>query len=142
MNRISAVGLAVLLLFGSALDARATDPVKRRLLLQVSEDSVDRMMVALNNAIHVKEHYGPERVDVAIVVFNAGVQTLKYYAPIPLVNRWNRAHDMGVGILVCERSLRGARLKPAEMLPNLGFVPGAVVEILERSAQGWVNVRP
>ena len=142
MMRNTTVFLAMLMLLGWALGAQATDPVKRRLLLQVSEDSVDRMMVALNNAIHVKEHYGPENVDVAIVVFNAGIQTLKYYAPIPLVNRWERARGMGVDILVCEQSLRGAKLKPAEMLPNLSYVPGGVMEIMERTADGWVNVRP
>ena len=142
MKRRSTVFLVLLMLLGWVLSAQATDPVKRRLLLQVSEDNLDRMMVALNNAIHVKEHYGPENVDVAIVVFNAGVQTLKYYAPIPLVNRWERAHDMGIDILVCEQSLRNAKLKPAEMLPNLSYVPGGIVEIMERPADGWAYVRP
>jgi intracellular sulfur oxidation DsrE/DsrF family protein len=128
--------------FVSVPATQAEEPVKRRLLLQVSEESVDRMMVALNNALHVKQHYGPERVEVAVIAFSGGVQTLKHYAPIPLVNRLRKAQAQGVSILVCEQSLRAADLKPAQMLPDIEYVPAAVVEILERSSEGWVNVRP
>lgn len=142
MKRFSAYWLAGLLLIGLAFGALGAEPVKRRLLLQVSEDSIDKMMTALSNGIHVKEHYGPDNVEVAVIVFSRGVETVKYYAPIPLANRWNRAQELGISILVCENSLKNAKLKPAELLPNVGFVPTAVVEIMERSAEGWVNVRP
>ena len=139
-------GIIVLtaLLSGLALAsaAQAEEPVKRRLLLQVSEENIDRMMVALNNALHTKEHYGPERVEVAVIVFSGGVQTLKPYAPIPLVNRLRKAQDQGVSVLVCEQSLRSAKLTPSQMLPDIEYVPAAVVEIVERSMDGWVNVRP
>jgi intracellular sulfur oxidation DsrE/DsrF family protein len=145
MNRSAlwVIGVTTLLcglVLASAVQAE--EPVKQRLLLQVSEENVDRMMVALNNALHVKQHYGPEHVEVAVIAFSGGVQTLKHYAPIPLVNRLRKAQDQGVSVLVCEQSLRSANLKPAQMLSDIDYVPAAVVEILERSMDGWVNVRP
>ena len=126
--------------FASGLEA--AEPVRHRLLLQVSEDHLDRLMTSLQIARQVKEHYGPDQVEVVLVVFGAGVQNLKYYAPVALKNRLARVRDLGVRVLVCERSLRNAGLTPSKMLPDIEFTPNGVVTLLEQIEQGWVNVRP
>lgn len=134
--------LLALLALGLALSLQAAEPVKHRLLLQVSEDSLDRMMTTLQIARQVKEHYSPDQVEVVLVVFGAGVRNLQYYAPVALQNRLARARDLGVRVLVCEDSLRNAGLTPSKMLPDIEFTPNGVVTLLEQIEQGWVNVRP
>ncbi len=147
MNRGSAMRLRIGLLLCLALVcccglAVSAEQVKYRLILQVSEDSVDRLMVALNNARNVQQQFGPEHVEVQIVVFSGGVQTVKFYAPIPVAERVKQAKYEGVRLLVCENSMRAAKLTPSQMLQEVGYVPSGVAEIVEKVSQGWVNVKP
>ncbi len=122
--------------------AHAVDRMKYRLQLQVSEDSVERLMLALNIAKHVQNEFGPTNVDVQIVVFGPGVQTLKYYAPIPVATRVREAKYNGVRIEACLYSMRAAHLKPAQMLPEINYVPSGVVDMMEKQSQGWITIRP
>jgi intracellular sulfur oxidation DsrE/DsrF family protein len=136
--------LLVLMVLGIALlpAAHAVDRMKYRLQLQVSEDSVERLMLALNIAKHVQNEFGPTNVEVQIVVFGPGVQTLKYYAPIPVATRVRQAKYNGVRIEACLYSMRAAHLKPAQMLPEINYVPSGVVDLMEKQSQGWITIRP
>lgn len=131
--------LVLMLLSGVAM---AQENVKYRLLLQVSEDSVERLMMTLNTAKFVQKEFGAPNVDVQIVVYGPGVQTLKYYAPIPVADRVREAKYEGIRIVACDHSMRAAKLKPANMLKEISYVPSGVVEIMQRSAEGWIYVRP
>ncbi len=136
------LGLAVLLLAFLSAPVWAAEQVKYRLLLQVSEDNVDRMMTALNIAKHVQNEFKAPNVNVEIVVLGGGIQTLKYYAPIPIADRVREAKYNGVRIVVCDYSMKAAKLKPSQMLQDVSYVPSGVVEIMEKASEGWIYVRP
>lgn len=133
---------SVFFLFLSFSQAHAVENVKYRLLLQVSEDSVDRLNQALNISKQVNEQYGPENIEIQIIVFGAGVQTLKYYAPIPIADKVKEVRYEGVRIAICDYSMKNAKLKPSDMLQDVTYVPSGVGEILEKVSKGWVLVRP
>jgi len=114
MKRIRLIGIIILL--GLSVVGMAAEQLKYRLLLQVSEDSVDKLNTALNSARSALEAFGPENIDVEIVVYGAGVQTLKYYAPIPIADKVKEVTTEGVRIVVSENSMRRAKLRPADML--------------------------
>jgi len=76
MKRIRLIGTVLLLCMSAS--GMAAEQLKYRLLLQVSEDSVDKLNMALNNARSALKSFGPESIDIEIVVYGAGVQTLKY----------------------------------------------------------------
>ena len=122
--------------------AHAAEKLKYRLQLQVSEDSNERLMLALNTARYVQKEFGAPNVAIQIVVFGPGVQTLKYYAPTPIAARVREARYEGIRVVACEYSMRAARLKPAQMLREVSYVRSGVVEMLEKDAQGWLTVRP
>lgn len=138
--KFSFIALLLLALLTSPLTA--AEKVKYRLVMQVSEDSVDRLVLALKNAEHVQEQFGPENVEVQIVAFGGGIETLKYYSPIPVADKVREAKHEGVRIVVCDYSMRARKLKPAEMLPEIGYVPSGVAEIMERVQEGWIYIRP
>lgn len=125
-----------------SLPLQASNPIKYRVLLQVSEDSVDRLNLALNNAKNLVEAFGPENVDIEIVFFGGGVQTLKYYSPFPIADKVKRATTEGVRIVVCEKAMRAARLKPSDMLQQVRYVPSGVAELVEKQTLGWSYIRP
>ena len=126
----------------TALAAQAAEQLKYKVLIQVSEDSVERLMAALNAAKFVQQEYGAPNVGVEIVVFGPGVQTLKYYAPIPVADRVKQAKANGVQISICDYSMRAAKLRPSDMLRDVSFVRSGIGEIIEKQTQGWVYVRP
>lgn len=134
--------LFVLLLSLTAFQVQAAEQLKYKVLLQVSEDSVERLMAALNAAKFVQQEYGAPNVSIEIVVFGAGVQTLKYYAPIPVGDRVKIAKANGVRIAVCDYSMRAAKLRPSEMMREVSFVRSGIGEVIEKQQQGWVYIHP
>lgn len=133
--------LALMLLVTSQLSL-AAQPVKYRMLLQVSENSVDKLNVALNNAMNVQEVFGPENIEVELVVFGDGVNTLKYYAPIPIADKVEEATAEGLRIVVCEIAMRSHKLRPSDMLEEVRYVQSGVAELVEKQTEGWSYIRP
>jgi hypothetical protein len=139
--KLKSFGL-VLLLASMSLVGHAAEQVKEHLLIQVSEDSIEQLNSALNAAKFVQAQYGAPNVEIEIVVFGPGVQTLKYYAPKPIPERVKQEKYNGIRIVVCDYSMRAAKLRPSDMLRDVSYVPSGVVEIMEKQKLGWSYVRP
>ncbi len=120
----------------------AAEQLKYKVLLQVSDDSMERLMAALNAAKFIQEEYGAPQVAVSIVVFGFGVQTMKQYAPIPVADRVRQAKANGIRIVICDRSMRAAKLRPSDMLRDVSYVRSGVTEIIEKQQQGWTYLHP
>lgn len=120
----------------------ATEQVKYRVLLQVNEDSIDKMNTALNTARNIQHTFGPENIEVEIVLFGDGIKTVKYYAPIPIADKVKEVTTEGVRIVACEIALRTHKLRPSDMLQEIRYVPSGVAEIVEKQTAGWSYVRP
>lgn len=133
--------LALMLLVASQLSL-AAQPVKYRMLLQVSENSVDKLNMALNSAMNVQEIFGPKNIVVELVVFGDGVNTLKYYAPIPIADKVEEATAEGLRIVVCEIAMRSHKLRPSDMLEEVRYVQSGVAELVEKQTEGWSYIRP
>jgi len=135
------------LVFGLVLGAVTTvgiaaEQVKYRVLLQVSENSVDKMNLALNNAANLQTQFGPDNIEIEIVVYGDGINTLKYYAPIPIADKVEERTTEGVRIVACEIALRTHKLRPSDMLEQVRYVPSGVAELVEKQQEGWAYVRP
>lgn len=122
--------------------AAAAEAPRYRLLLQVSEESLDLLNLSLNNAKNAQENFGPDNIEIEIVVFGGGVHTLKYYMPTLLAEKVKLSIYSGVRIVLCEHSLRAANLRASDMLPDVRYVPSGIVELVEKQTQGWSYVRP
>jgi hypothetical protein len=46
----------------------------------------------------------------------------------------------GVKIVACEQTMKGAKLTRKDMIPGIGYVPGGIVEVVERQRDGWAYV--
>lgn len=140
-GRVLAWGVCIVLA-AAGFSAQAAEQLKYKVLIQVSDDSVERLMASLNAAKFLQEEYGAPNVAVSIVVYGPGVQTLKHYAPIPVGDRVRRAKANGVRIALCEESMRAAKLRPSDMLRELSYVRSGVAEIVEKQQRGWVYLHP
>jgi hypothetical protein len=140
MKSIALALIAAGLLFASATPAGELPRYK--LILQVTEDSVDKLRLALKHAQHVQDSLGRDNVQVTLVAWGPGVNTLRYYTP--LADEIKVAHYRGVRLVVCEKSLRGAKLRNADMIQtvNLSYVPSGLAEIVVRQSEGWAYSAP
>src|SRR5512135_697402 len=133
-----ATGLAAGVLASSA---RASEAAKRdRVVMQVSQADKARWELALNNAENLQEALGANNVDIEIVAYGPGIKMLELQSTSG--NRIADAIKRGVKFSACEVTMRKAKLTKADMLDNIGYVPGGVVELMRRQQEGWAYIKP
>jgi intracellular sulfur oxidation DsrE/DsrF family protein len=145
---VTGAGLAGALLLGGASIATAADATtaaaplpKNRVVIQVSEGDPKNWNLALNNARNLQQALGEENVAIEIVAYGAGgIGMLKKDSVVG--SRVADARAKGVTIVACENTMKGVHLTYDDMLPTIGYVPGGVVEIMEKQQQGWTYIRP
>lgn len=135
---LGATALATALLATEA-QAQAT-PVKNKVVFQVSDNDPGKWGLTLNNAQNVQADLGAETVDLEIVVYGPGIGMLK--ADSLQANRIADAMKNGVKVVACETTMRAQKLSHADMLPNIGYVPAGVVELMRKQQQGYAYIRP
>lgn len=138
-NVILLASLSLSLLF---TNASATEVPHHKLLFSVTEDSMDKLGLVLNSSKNVQNLLGPANVDIEVVFYGPAVKLVKWHAPPIIAEKVKIASYSGVRFVVCENSLRRAGLRPTDLLQQIKYVPGGVVEILERTAEGWTHLRP
>lgn len=135
---LAAAALPALLL---ALPVLAQPQANRnRVVMQVSDNDPAKWNLALNNATNIQKELGMDDVDVEIVVYGPGIGMLK--AGSPVAPRISSALTNGVKVVACENTMAGMHLQKSDMLPDIGYVPAGVVELMKKQQQGWAYVRP
>jgi len=136
-------GLAVLVaLLPATLRAQAGDAGshKNKVVLQVSDNDPAKWGLALNNARNVQVDLGEDMVDIEIVVYGPGISMLKGGSPV--APRVAAALKTGVKVVACENTMKAQKLVYADMLPDIGYVPAGVVELMKKQQQGYAYIRP
>ena len=113
---------------------------KPGVVIQVSDSDPKTWNQALNVIKNVQQEYGADKVNVELVVFGMGSGMLKFDSPI--ANRIDETLASGATVSMCQNTMRGQKLTEADMHPKIGYVKAGVIEIIEKSKQGWSVVRP
>ncbi len=93
---------------------------------------------ALNNAGNFRSAMGSDKVFIEVVVNGPGINMLK--AESRVEPRVTGALTDGVKIVACEQTMKAMKLTKADMIPGIGYVPGGIVEVVERQRDGWSYV--
>ena len=132
---------AVALLLSPALShAQSTTGKPNKVVLQVSDGDAKKWGLALNNAYNVQSDLGAETTDLEIVVYGPGIGMLKSDSPVAA--RIASAMKSGIKVVACENTLAAQKLAKADMLPDIGYVPAGVVELMKKQQQGYAYIRP
>ena len=127
-------------LLAAGVPAALAEPSKPSLLIQVSDSDTKTWNQALNAIKNVQAEYGKDKVDIELVVFGNGSGLLKFDSP--LANRIDETLASGASVAMCENTMKGQKLTKADMHPKIGYVKAGIIEIIEKSKQGWTVVRP
>lgn len=120
--------------------AKSAPKRRNRLVIQVSDNDPGKWGLALNNAHNVLNDLGAATVALEIVVYGPGIGMLR--SDSPLASRITQALQQGIQIVACENTLKAQQLSHAEMLPDIGYVPAGVVELMKKQQQGFAYIRP
>jgi len=134
---------AAVLLFAAAAPAAAADSrltADGRIPVVFHVTNKDPLMwnQALNNAANYQQAMGKDKVFIEIVVNGPGIKML--VADAEVEPRVTAALTNGVKIVACEQTMKGAKLTKNDMIPGIDYVPGGIVEVVDRQREGWAYV--
>jgi intracellular sulfur oxidation DsrE/DsrF family protein len=109
-------------------------------VFQVSDADPQKWNLTLNNARNVQDDLGSSAVQLEIVVYGPGIGMLKGDSAVG--NRVAEALKSGVKVVACENTMKAQKLARADMLPDIGYVPAGVVELMQRQREGYAYIRP
>lgn len=132
--------LAACALFALGASPTLAEKARQGVVIQVSDGDPKNWNQALNVVKNIQAAYGKDNVDVELVVFGYGSGLLKFDST--LANRVDDTLASGARVLMCENTMRGQKLAHEDMHPKIGYVKAGVIEIIEKSRQGWTVVRP
>ena len=124
----------------AAAPAAIAEPAKQGIVIQVSDSDTKTWNQALNVIKNIQAEYGKDKVDIELVVFGNGSGLLKFDSP--LANRIDDTLASGASVSMCQNTMKGQKLAVADMHPKIGYVKAGIIEIVEKSKQGWTVVRP
>ena len=116
-----------------------TSAPRNRALFQVSDNDPARWNLILSNVGNLREGVGGEGADIEIVAYGPGLLMLK--ADSPVKQRVADALKHGVRINACQNTMQAMKLAPSDMVPEIGYVPSGVVEVMKKQQQGWSYIR-
>ena len=119
--------------------AQTSTPTKNRALFQVTDNDPARWNMILNNMQNLRDGVGGEPIEIELVAYGPGIFMLK--ADSSVKQRVAEALKNGVKVNACQNTMSGMKLVPADMLPEIGYVPAGVVEVMRKQQQGWAYIR-
>jgi uncharacterized protein len=146
-STLTATLLSVALVFGASVSALAESPAattahaaKHKVIVQVSDSDPQKWQLALNNIANIQKDLGQADVDIELVAYGPGIGMLKLDSKV--ADRIKDAIAAHVRVNACQNTMRGQRLTKNDMLPDIGYVPSGVVEIIKRQEEGYSYLRP
>lgn len=124
----------------AAVPVATAQSARQGIVIQVSDSDTKTWNQALNVIKNIQAEYGKDKVDIELVVFGNGSGMLKFDSV--LANRIDETLASGASVSMCENTMKGQKLTRADMHPKVGYVKAGVIEIIEKSKQGWTVVRP
>jgi intracellular sulfur oxidation DsrE/DsrF family protein len=143
--RFAALVLAALCLFlrFSAVEAEESkapaSQANSKVVFQVSDSDPGKWNLTLNNAANAQKDLGKSLI-AEIVVYGPGIGMLESDSPV--AKRVQAALSSGIKIVACENTMAALQLSRRQMLPDIGYVPAGVVELINRQTEGYAYIRP
>lgn len=113
----------------------------RKVMLQLTSRDETAINNILSNAINIQAFYGMDNVEIAIVVFGAGMEAL-YAETSPVEDRILSLQKYDIAFVGCGNTMEATDREPAELIEGVTYVQAGIAEIVERQLDGWVYVRP
>ena len=113
---------------------------KYKVIYHVTTDDPRMWNQSLNNIRQVQKVLGKDNVEVELVVNGWGIGMLQMESVVG--NRVNEAVANGVTVVACEATMADRKISKDDMLKSIGYVPGGVIEAIQKQKAGWAYLKP
>lgn len=107
---------------------------KYRVIMHVCNPDPRGWNQALSNVMAMSRNL-EGNVSIRLIAIGAGLGML--IGTSPAAERVAMALKRGATLLACGETMKALSLEKEDMLPGIGFVPGGLIEILDRQREGW-----
>jgi hypothetical protein len=109
--------------------------IKHHVIIQLSSSDSLVWKGVVNNIKHLKDSWG-DSVQIELVAHGPGVEMF-LLAKTTEQKKIAGLKTMGVTFFVCENTLKARNISKELIIPEAGFVPSGVAEIIMKQEQGW-----
>ncbi|TSA14507.1 MAG: hypothetical protein D4R74_08070 [Betaproteobacteria bacterium] len=113
---------------------------KQQIVFHVTNDDPKIWNQSLNNMAQLQKIIGKDNIDIELVVNGYGIGMLKMDSVVG--NRVNEAVAKGIKVVACEQTMVGFKLTKDDMLKSVDYVPGGVIEVMQKQQQGYAYLKP
>ena len=151
VTTLLSTAIAMFALLGPASPGHAADGIqpkpalsgaaaKSRVVYHVTTDDTRMWNQSLNNIRQLQAVLGKDNVEIELVVNGYGIGMLQMESVVG--NRVDEAVANGVRVVACEATMRDRKLSKDDMLKSVGYVPGGVIEVVQKQAAGYAYIKP
>ena len=126
-------------------DPKPTMDNPRKFIFPLSTANEKEISHLIGTTNRVIEAYGSNNCEVVIVCYADGIKTVQkdaVFVDKNITKRMKALLLLDVEILACNNTLKSRKIKPSELIDDVGIVEAGVVEIIERQVDGYIYVRP
>lgn len=113
---------------------------KTGVVIQVSDNDPAKWNLALANAKNVQQELGKDNVNIEIVAYGPGLEMLKFASPVG--PKMDEAAQAGVKLLACGNTMKNQKVTKQDLHPTAQVVKAGVIEIMDRTREGYTYIRP
>jgi uncharacterized protein len=113
--------------------------VKHKVVIQLSSNDTLVWKGLMNNLKHLKTGWG-DSVQIELVAHGFGIEMLMT-AKTTQQKKIAEFKNMGIVFVACENTLREKNISKELIIPEAGFVPMGIGEIVNKQEQGWSYIK-
>ena len=113
---------------------------KYQVVYHVTTDDPRMWNQSLNNIRQIQKVLGKDNVEIELVVNGWGIGMLQMESAVG--NRVDEAVANGIKVVACEATMTDRKLSKDDMLKSIGYVPGGVIEAIQKQKQGYAYLKP
>ena len=113
----------------------------RKVMFAITDGRDRAIHHVLSSANNILKAYGPENVNMKIVVYYDGMKALLKKNKEFTV-RVDALMQYDVEFVACRNTMRTKKIKESDLIEDIRIVQAGIMEMIERSYDGWVNIKP
>lgn len=121
----------------------ADEDAEFKVVLQVSTDDKRTQTIALNNAVNLQKHYGPENIEIEIVAYGPGLGLLTTNSK--MATRVASLALSDIKFSACANTMTKFQKKTGQepvLVNGVKIVPAGVSRIIELQKKGYAYIKP
>lgn len=138
--------LILLLCATLSAETRFAEPLpsfdnQRKIVFSIKNGSDEEIHHVLSSANNVLKFYGPENVQMRIVAYYHGIRALLAKEK-DIAVRVDALMQYDVEFVACANTMNTKKIKEEELIEGVEIVTAGIAEMVERVAEGWINIVP